>query len=448
MTTGLSAQNITGEDLERIRESFEKSPENTAMQNIISNSPDLKSLALNRELQGKIDHYFKYRVNVSGITDQESSGRCWMFTSMNVLRPAVMKKFNISSFDFSHNFCYFWDIFEKSNLFLENVIATAEKDILMDRDVAFYFQSPVSDGGVWNSFLNIAEKYGAVPADVMPETVHSIATRSLVNLLNEYLRIEGYRLKSLASEKMNRKKAEERKMEIMKGVYRILALCLGEPPVEFTWRYQDTDGAIKTLETTPMDFYRSIIPDNYGSGNYIMVMHDPTRAYYKVYEISNYRNCYEGVNWKYLNLPIEEIKTSAITSIKSDEALYTSSDVGKFHNTAEGVSDPDLYNYSALFGLEITDNDKKSRILTRQSGSSHAMALIAVDTDKNGKPTKWQMENSWGPTAGHGGYLTVTDKWLTEYLFRIVINKKYLSTKAISALKSEPVILPAWDYMF
>ena len=173
MVFGLNAQEIGNDELTQIRGSFSHSRDDMARMNAISGNYDLRKLAVNRERQGKTDHFFKYRVKVSGITDQQQSGRCWMFTSMNVLRPSVMEKFNISGFDFSHNYCYFWDLFEKSNLFLENVIRTAERDIILDRDVAWFFQNPVNDGGVWNSFLNIAEKYGVVPASAMPETAHS-----------------------------------------------------------------------------------------------------------------------------------------------------------------------------------------------------------------------------------------------------------------------------------
>ena len=447
MTLPLSAQSIDKEDLAKIRDSFKKDAATTALQNAISGNKNLKSFVLNRDLQGKIDHYFKYRVDVKGITDQQSSGRCWMFTSMNVLRPSVMEKFNINSFDFSHNYNFFWDMFEKSNLFLENVIATADRDIFLDRDVSFYFSSPVGDGGVWNLFYNIAGKYGVVPQSVMPETEHSNNTSQMRGILNERLRAGGYELRELAAAGAGSKELEARKLEIMKEVYRILALCLGEPPVEFTWRYQTADGEVKSLTTTPQDFYKSIIPADYSPENYIMIMNDPTREYYKVYDIANYRNTIEGINWVYLNLPNEEIKTAAIASIKANEGMYTSCDVGKQFNSAEGIADPDMYDYESLFGIDLS-MDKKARILTRQSGSAHAMVLIAVDTDENDRPVKWEFENSWGPSAGHNGYITFTDKWFDEYMFRIVINRKYLSEKALKALKTKPVELPAWDYMF
>ena len=445
MVIGANAQKITENELKEIQSSFILDTQTQALQNIITNEANLRKLSLNRNLQGKTDHYFKYRVDVKGITDQKQSGRCWMFTSMNVLRPSVMKKFNISDFDFSHNYCYFWDMFEKSNLFLENAIATANKSML-ERDVEFYFKNPVGDGGVWNLFYNIAEKYGVVPQDVMPETAHSNSTSQMQSVLNECLRTGGYKLRDMVTAKKSKKEISEAKKTVLKDVYRILSLCLGTPPQKFEWRYKTTDGNIMTLSTTPKEFYKMIIPQDYNPDTYVMIMNDPTREYYKVYEISNYRNTIEGINWIYLNLPNEDIKKAAIESIKGNEAMYASCDVAMY-NSSEGICHPEMFDYSTLFGINL-DMDKKARILTRESGSAHAMTLMAVDTDDNGKPLKWQFENSWGPSAGHNGYMTFTDKWFDEYMFRLVINKKYLDSKAIEATKQKPVVLPAWDYMF
>ncbi|MEG2277975.1 MAG: C1 family peptidase [Odoribacter sp.] len=445
--SSLFAQSITEKDLQEIQGSFKKDASTKALQNILTNDKNLKDNALNRDLQGQIDHLFKYRVDVKGITNQHSSGRCWMFTSMNVLRPSVMKKFNLQQFDFSHNYLYFWDIFEKSNLFLENIIATAQQP-MDDRTVSEYFKAPVGDGGVWNLFYNAAEKYGVVPQEVMPETAHSDNTSQMTNVINEKLREGGYQVREMALANKNSKELRVAKNNILKDVYRILSLCLGEPPHQFTWRFKDNDGNIKELANyTPQQFYQEIIPTDYNPQNYIMIMNDPTRAYYQTYEIQNYRNTQEGINWIYLNLPNEDIKTAAFASIKNNEAMYASCDVGKQFNREEGILDPEMYDYESLFGVKL-QMDKKTRILTRQSGSSHAMTLVGCDTDSKDQPVKWEFENSWGASTGHNGYLTFSDKWFDEYMFRVVIHKKYLNEKAVQALKGKPVQLPVWDYMY
>ena len=442
------AQSITGEDVARMRERLHSDTPEVAIQNVLTSNGDIRALALNHELDGKIDHYFKYRVNVKGITDQKQSGRCWMFTSMNVLRPSVMEKYGLDDFDFSHNYLYFWDILEKANLFLENVAATASKP-MDDREVVHYFSAPLDDGGVWNLYYNIAGKYGVVPAQAMPETPHSENTAQMVALINEKLRSEGYRLREAVASAKGKARAalvKERKEAALADVYRMLALCLGEPPAEFEWRFRDRSGAIVSKHYTPLEFYAEITPADYSPENYVMIMNDPTREYYRVYDISNYRNTVEGINWVYLNLPNEAIKRAALASIKNNEAMYASCDVHKYLNRKTGVMDPAMYDYQSLFGVDMS-MDKKARILTRQSGSSHAMTLVGVDTDSDDVPVKWEFENSWGTGYGNNGYLTFTDDWFDEYMFRLVIHKRYLDGQALEALSGEPVVLPAWDYM-
>jgi bleomycin hydrolase len=446
LTLAASAQIITDKELQEIQSGFKQDSPTKAIQNILTTNANITANALNQDLQGKIDHYFKYRVNVKGITDQKSSGRCWMFTSMNVLRPAIMEKYNISEFDFSHNYLYFWDIFEKANLFLENVIATS-KDSFEDRTVEYIFKSPVSDGGVWNLYYNLGGKYGVVPQEVMPETAHSNNTRQMINLVNEKLRVGGFSLRESAATNKKIQDLRDEKTIILKDVYRILALCLGEPPKQFTWRYKDRNGSIRELSNyTPQQFYKEITPSDYSPDNYIMIMNDPTREYYRLYEIQNYKNTIEGINWIYLNLPNEDIKKAAMSSIRNNEAMYASCDVSKQMNRESGILDPDMYDYESLLGVNLS-MDKKARILTRQSGSSHAMTLIGCDTDISDQPVKWEFENSWGAGSGNKGYLTFTDKWFSEYMFRLVIHKKYLDTKAQSCLGQKPISLPMWDYM-
>lgn len=445
--SGVFAQAVSEKDLQEIQGSFKKDASTKAIQNVLTNDKSIRDNALNRDLQGKTDHFFKYRVNVKGITNQQNSGRCWMFTSMNVLRPQVMEKYNLNQFDFSHNYLYFWDIFEKSNLFLENIIATASRP-MDDREVTEYFKSPVGDGGVWNLYYNAAQKYGVVPKEVMPETAHSNNTSQMTGIINERLRLGGYTLRELAALGKKAKELRTEKNNVLKDVYRVLALCLGEPPHQFTWRYKTKKGEIKELANyTPRQFYKEITPADYSPDNYIMVMNDPTREYYKVYEIQNYKNTIEGINWTYLNLPNEDLKTAALASIKNNEPLYASCDVGKQFNRETGILDPEMFDYESLLGVKL-HMDKKARILTRQSGSAHAMTIVGCDTDENDKPVKWEFENSWGDKSGHNGYLTFTDKWFDEYMFRAVIHKRFLNEKALQALKSKPVQLPVWDYMY
>ncbi len=440
------AQTLDSKLLQELRQSFIKDSRDVAIQNVLTGDANLTKNAKSRENVGKTDHYFKYRVDVKGITNQYSSGRCWMFTSLNVLRPEAREILQTDAFGFSHNYLYFWDMLEKSNLFLENIIGTAHKD-MDDREVTVFFSSPVSDGGVWNLFYNLAEKYGVVPEQAMSESEHSKNTRQMASILNERLRAGGYTLREMAAKGVREKELRAEKNIVLKDIYRVLTLCLGEPPTTFSYRYKNRQGEIVTLQTTPLEFYKSLIKSDYTPQDYIMIMNDPTREYYRVYEIKNYRNTLEGINWIYLNLPNDQIKQAALASIKDNEPMYASCDVGKQMDRETGILDVDNYDYESLLGINLA-MDKKTRILTRQSGSAHAMLLMACDTDENDVPVKWEFENSWGPASGNKGYLTFTDKWFDEYMFRFVIHKKYLTPEAIKALSAKPVLLPVRDYMF
>lgn len=437
---------VTTDMLKEIRGSYSLDDQSTrAMSNALSNN-DIKNIALNRELTNKTDHYFKYKVDVKGITNQKSSGRCWMFTSMNVLRPKVMNKYNLGKFEFSQNYLYFWDIFEKSNLFLEIVINNREKP-MNDRMVEWAFKSPIGDGGVWNSFVNLAEKYGSVPKSVMPETHNSQNTGWMRKLIRRKLREQGLQIRKMAEDKKSLKEIRKQKVKMLSKIYRMLALNLGEPPTEFEWRFKDKSGKLSEAKKyTPKSFYKEVLPQ-VKLDDYILLMNDPTREYYKLYEIEYDRNVMEGRNWKYINLPVDKIKEFALSSIKANEAMYASCDVGKQINGDEGLLSIDNYDFEAVYGLKFGMN-KKERVSTFESGSSHGMALVAVDVDKNEKPTKWQFENSWGSARGHNGYLTFTDEWFSEYMFRVVVLRKFLDAKTLNVLKQKTIMLPPWDPMF
>lgn len=440
----LFAQDLTKSDLEQIKSGFKMDAYTKAMQNALS-SNDISKLAWNRSNVGTVDQLFTYRVDVSGITDQKSSGRCWMFSSLNIFRPMVMKQFNLAEFEFSESYLYFYDLLEKANLFLTHMENFSSLPIDNDK-VRWYLQSPVSDDGQWANFVNLAKKYGLVPKEAMAETNSSENTSVLTRFISTKLREDALEIRDLKNNKADQKKIDARKIEMLSEVYRMLALNLGEPPVEFQWRYKTKDRTISELKTyTPQSFMNEIFV-NINLDDYVMIMNDPSRPFWKHYQVENYRNTREGSDWHYVNLPNEVIKEFCIASIKNNEALYASCDVGKQLRRDVGILDVDNFDYESVYGVKFGMN-KAQRIQTGESGSSHGMALISVDLDAQQKPVKWQFENSWGPTAGEKGYLTFTDAWFNEYMFRFVINKKYLNEKVLESYKEKPIVLPRWDPM-
>ncbi len=437
---------ITPDQLQQVKKSYDKNDASTkALTNALT-STDIKQISLNRHNLGTIDHNFTYKVDVKGISNQKGSGRCWMFTSMNVLRPMVIDKYKLSKFEFSHNYLYFWDIFEKANLYLEAQIKYADQPT-DNKYVERLFKNPVNDGGVWNSFTNLADKYGVIPKEIMPETQSSENTRWMVKLINRKLREDGLIIRNLHSNNAKYKELETKKVEMLGDIYRMLALNLGEPPTEFSYRFVDKDDNIG-LKTnyTPKGFMTEVLGE-IDFADYIMLMNDPTREYNKMYEIEYDRNVMEGRNWTYLNLTNSEIKKLAIESIKNNKAMYASCDVGKQLNNDIGYSAINNYDFESLYGVEFGMN-KAQRIQTFESGSSHGMALIAVDVDENENPIIWQFENSWGADKGHNGYLTFTDEWFSEYMFRVVVKKEFIDEATLKLLDQKSIMLPPWDPMF
>ena len=434
---------ITEKLLNDFRDGVNQEKNVKASMNAVS-SNNIQKLALNRENLGKVDTYFSHRIKTEGITDQKSTGRCWLFTGLNVFRAKVIEENNLEEFSFSHNYNFFFDQLEKANLFLEGIIATADKP-MDDKKVEWLFKNPIGDGGQWTGVADIIKKYGLVPSDVFPESHNSENTRMMSRFLRRKLREDGLSLREMSEAGKKEKGLREAKEKMLSDVYRILTITLGEPPTEFSWRYEDKDGNLSGLKNyTPKSFFDEFV--NVNLEDYIMFMNDPSREFNKVYEIDYDRHTYEGQNWKYLNLEVDKIKEFAAKSIKGNEAMYFSCDVGKQLDKDRGYLDVNNYDYDDLFGVEF-GMDKKQRIQTFESGSSHGMALVGVDI-KDDKPVKWLLENSWGETGFDNGYLIMTDDWFTEYMFRLVIHKKYIDEETLKLLEQDAIMLPPWDPMF
>lgn len=433
---------ISPEMLRQIKQAYQGTPADKAIQNAIANN-NINKLAVNLESLNNLDTHFSHKVESKGISDQQSSGRCWLFTGLNVLRAKAIAKYDMGEFQFSQNYSFFWDQLEKANLFLQGIIDTRQKP-MDDKMVEWLFKHPIGDGGQFTGVSDLLTKYGVVPADVMVETYSSNNTARMGNLIG--LKLKEFGLQLRENPQASAAELEKKKTEMLGTIYRMLVLNLGEPPTKFTWTRKDAKGnPVETKEYTPLSFFDEYVGDDLRN-NYVMLMNDPSRAYYKLYEIDFDRHSYDGKNWTYVNLPIDDIKQMAIASIKDSTMLYFSCDVGKFFNREQGVLDVNYLDYGSLLGTTF-GMDKKQRIQTFSSGSSHAMTLMAVDLDENGKPKKWMVENSWGPGA-NSGHVIMTDEWFDEYMFRLVVNKKYITEKVKEVLKQKPTRLPAWDPMF
>ena len=407
----------------------------------------IDQLARSQESARELDTYFSVETKKQSITDQKSSGRCWMFSGLNVLRSNFTKRTDSLSVELSQDYLFFWDQLEKANLMLQGVIDTGKSPI-DDQRVQFFFHYPISDGGTFCGVADLAEKYGLVPSSIQPETYSAENTSRMASIIKSKLREFGLELRRMVADGKKPAAIRQRKTEMLSEIYHMLVITLGEPVKEFIYAFRDKNGKAVTAakKYTPQSFYQEIVggPLN---GSFIMVMNDPRREYYKTYEVEYDRHVYDGHNWKYLNLPMEDIETLAIASLKDGRKLYSSYDVGKQLDRKRGYCDTENFDYASLFNTTF-NMTKAERISTFDSGSTHAMTLTAVDLDPQGQPLKWKVENSWGTASGHQGYVIMTARWFREYMFRLVVDKQYVSDKLLKDFEQKPVMVMPEDPLF
>ena len=451
LTSAVCAQTedggISAAMLQQMEKTQQSAPASKAIFNALA-SNKIDNLAKNFANQGAIDTHFSTETPKQSIHDQKSSGRCWMFSGFNVLRANFAKQHaDTLAVEYSHDYLFFYDQLEKANLMLQGVIDTAKKP-MDDTRVQFFFKNPLNDGGTFCGVSDLADKYGLVPKSVQPETFSAENSAKMSSMISSKLREFGLELRQMVADGKKPAAIKARKTEMLSTVYRMLCLTLGEPVKEFTYAFRNKDGKTvgEARRYTPKEFFKATVGEPL-SGSFIMVMNDPRRPYHKTYEVEYDRHTYDGQNWKYLNLPMDEIEQLAMASLKDGRKMYSSYDVGKQLDRERGYLDTENYDYASLFGTTF-GMDKAQRIATFDSGSTHAMTLSAVDIDADGKAVKWKVENSWGPNHGQGGCLIMTDRWFREYTFRLVVNKQYVPQDIMKQFEQKPIMVMPEDPLF
>ncbi len=412
-------------------------------------SNSIEDLARNYRNATITDDHFSVETPKQNIHNQRQSGRCWMFSSFNVFRANFAKRHNDTlRVEYSHDYLFFYDQLEKANLMLQGVIDCADKPI-DDQRVQFFFHHPIGDGGTFCGAADLAEKYGLVPMEVQPETFNAERTAQLRKLISSKLREFGLELRKMVADKKPAAAVKARKTEQLATIYQMLSLVLGEPVKQFTYAFKNKDGKTVTEPRTytPLEFFRETPGTDAINGTFIMAMNDPRRPYYKTYEVEWDRHTYDGHNWCYINLPMEDIAQLAINSLKDGTKLYSSYDVGVQLDRKVGLNALDNFDYGTLFGTTFPMN-KADRIATFDSGSTHATTLTAVDLDANLKPIKWKVENSWGTESCHKGYNIMTNDWFNEYMYRLVVDKKYVPENILKAAQQKPIMVMPEDPLF
>lgn len=436
---------ITNEMLSRFSADFNADKCHRIAMNAVTQNGVTKSAVSQAALREDV-HQFSINLKQGEITNQKSSGRCWMFAALNTMRFAIIKKLNLETYELSQNYPLFWDKLEKSNYFLENILATLDEPT-GGRLIAWLLSAPLGDGGQWDMFCALVDKYGVVPKDAMPETECSSNTREMDKFLTLKLREYACKLRAMHAEGKSAQELAGEKEAMLSTIYRMLCICLGEPPKTVTLEVRDKDDKfIRDAGITPQEFFKKYV--GWDLNKYVSLINAPTadKPYGRTFTVRFLGSVHEGRPVKYLNLPIESLKRAAIAQLKDGQPVWFGSDVGQWLVRQGGLMDMNVLELEQLFDTDFP-MDKAQRLDYGESLMTHAMVFQGVNLDENGKPDRWRVENSWGPDAGAGGYYVMSDKWFSEFTYQVVVDKKYLAEEQREELDQAPIALEPWDPM-
>ena len=406
----------------------------------------IEAASLNRE---KIQHTstaVSHRLDDWKATSQKKSGRCWLFSSLNFLRSRARESLGVKNFEFSQSYVFFWDKFERANWFLTDIIATSDEPV-DGRLVQFLLGDVLGDGGQWDMAVSVYMKYGLVPKEVMPESEASTNSRPMYARLRAVLHIGALRLREAIAAGASAEEVDTQRRKILADVWKILVVCLGEPPVRFNWQWRDDEGNFhRDGEITPHEFYERHV--GVDLSEYICLVDDPRPENPKgsMETVEHLGNVVGGRPIRYLNAPVEEIKRIAAAQIAAGEAVWFGADVSQPYDRGLGFFVTGIHDYDGLFDVDFSST-KLERVRSGESAMDHAMLFTGVDLDEAGQPRAWRVENSWGDEPGDSGFFTMDDQWFTDNVFEVVVPKSALPEDLAAAVDSDPIVLPAWDPM-
>ncbi len=440
LTAAEPAGGLSPEQIQNLINSVELDGHTRAAMNAVTNN-DIKDLTLNREIAAVNDDIFSFKLPTKGITDQESTGRCWLFAGLNILRQRVIDKYKLDDFEFSQSYLAFWDKLEKANVFLEFIIETRERDVL-DREVYTMLDDPVGDGGYWSYVANIVGKYGVLPKKFMDETKSSANTGRMDDILTTLLRRDAARLRGAEMQGRSVAQLRSEKLKMLEDVVRVLVINYGLPPKDFEWRTAPDSGAVsEPVRYTPQKFYTDVV--GIDLADYVSLVNYPVHDFDKGYSIKLTRSMADKPDNSFVNVDGSTMKSCALKALLDSNRIWFGCDVGHDVHSKKGLMAKGLFDYEDLFGINL-DMTKAERLNYRQSSSNHAMLLVGVDL-KDKAPRRWRVENSWGTDRGDGGYFVMSDDWFDENVLNVIVPKKYLPETVLAALKQPPTPLPVWD---
>lgn len=440
----MANESITNDMINDFSKYFSQEPKHNVIMNAIMKN-GINQVALNNESIINLKDTFSLEIDTGKVTNQKKSGRCWMFAALNTFRHKISEKYNIKDFELSQNYTMFWDKLEKANYFLENIIDTINEDI-SSRIVTWLLEYPVPDGGQWDMLCNLVAKYGVVPKDVMPETYQSSQSAMMNELLDLKLRSDASIIRKMYNDGYKLDDIRQKKVFMMSEIYSMLCYFLGTPPKKFDFEYRDKDKCFhRDSNLTPLEFFKKYV--DIDLNDYVSIINAPTndKPFEKTFTVKYLGNVVGGKNILYLNLNINVLKKLAIDQLKDNETVWFGCDVAKWYDKDLGIMDTNLFEYDETLSTTL-NLTKAERLDYRNSCLTHAMVLTGVNIVDN-KPNRWKVENSWGDEPGKKGYFIMSDGWFDQYLYQIVINKKYLSPELLKALEQKPIELEPWDPM-
>ncbi len=423
-----------------------------ARHNAVS-SGDIKALALNREILRGDDGHFSHRIKTKGITHQKNSGRCWMFAALNTLRPHIIDELKVSEFEFSAAYLQFWDKIERANMYFESVIERRGSDFL-DREWESLNRGTLEDGGWWNFVAGLIRKYGVVPQSAMPETHGSSNTDAFNEVLGRLVRSRAVSILARHADGADETELRAIKEEALREVYRFLVINLGKPPVEFDWRYkregksgdqpeesvEDAD-LTATERFTPKSFYDKFV--NRPLDEYVCLYNDPKNEIGGHYLFRGASNIVGNNDMDFVNIEMAAMKSIAVASIKNNDPMWFAVNMSFDQSDKHGIMHDKLYDYESLFGIDLSLS-KADRAKFHSMASNHAMTLMGVDLDAEGRPRKWLVENSWGGDKGAKGWWTIYDPWFDEHVYTIIVHSSHVPGEILARFAETATELPAW----
>lgn len=432
---------LTLDEIAKFQQDYQQNKQNKIAELAVVNN-GVQKASFNGEGIRDLNRTFSIEIPTDNVTDQKQSGRCWLFAALNVLRHKFAKQYHTKNFTFSQSYLFFWDRIERANIFFNHILETADKPV-DDRTVHFYLQAPDTDGGQWHMAISLIRKYGLVPTYAQDESFTANNTAAFNQALNMKLREDGLVLRKLAQAGKN-DEIEQKRQEYLSEIYRMAVIAFGQPMQKFDLEFKDDDGNYKLDQNiTPLDFFHNYFEDDLD--DYVVLFNAPDHEYDKLYAFPFEDNVEGGSPVRFLNTKIENLKEAAIKQLKDGETIWFGCDVGKQSDRQKGILAANLYETDTIFGIE-TKLNKKERLQTGASGSTHAMTFVGVDV-VDGKPRQWKVENSWGTKVGDKGYFVMDDKWFDEYLFKVVVKKQYLPEKLVKIAEGEATPVPCWDSM-